>query len=153
MSRHGWGRALAALAVVTASLVTSTLVTTPAAHAASKKWGNIYAQSGSTRLATANGDFANNGNVYATVGGNWWDLRNDNRPTYLKVEFFFKKGGKWRSAGTSKSDPTHEKGNGPISRRLRADATAARANIQVCVRRTSIAPDICSPRATPSFNY
>jgi hypothetical protein len=152
MARVGFQRVLTASAVVAASLFASTVVT-PAAHAAGKSWGTIYARTAAGNIASAYGDFANNGGVYATVGGNWRDLRpSDGDPAYLEVEFLFYKAGKWESAGSSQSSRTDSSASGPLSRKLRADATAARAAIKVCIDRNNWA-DLCSPEAIVSFNY
>ncbi|MFF3401474.1 hypothetical protein ACFYW6_23555 [Streptomyces sp. NPDC002659] len=151
MARVGFRGVLTASAMVAASLLASTVVA-PAANAAGKRWGPIYAKSGHTAIGSADGDFANNGGVYATVGANWRDLRNDGMPTFVRVEFFFLVEGKWESAGSSESARTHTHASGPLSRRLRHEATAARAAIHVCVDRNAL-PDFCSRDAIVSFNY
>ncbi|AYG85153.1 hypothetical protein DWB77_07370 [Streptomyces hundungensis] len=143
---------LTASTLVAASLLTSFLATSPAA-AQGKAWGKLYARNDSGKLARAYGDFANNGGVYATVGANWDDLRrSDHNPVYVEAEFFFLKGGKWESAGTTQTARTDTSDSGSMSRKLRHDAHAARAVIKVCVDRAHWS-DVCSPSAVVSFSY
>jgi hypothetical protein len=137
--------------MIATSLLAST-VAAPAADAAGTHWGPIYAKSGQTNVASADGDFANNGGVYATVGANWHDLRADGNPVFIRVEFFFLIKGSWESAGDTESSRTTTNASGALSRRLRVDATAARAAIHVCADRAAI-PDTCSRDAIVSFNY
>jgi hypothetical protein len=69
----------------------------------------------------------------------------------VKIEFFFYKNQKWESAGTSQTPDTSSSASGPFSRRLKVDASAARATIKVCIK--SVFVDPCSPEAIVSFNY
>ncbi|GLZ41605.1 hypothetical protein [Actinokineospora sp. NBRC 105648] len=142
---------MAATVTVVATVFGSLVLIAPAAQAAGKPWGTIYTRTSAGNAAAAHGDFANNGNVYATVGANWTDLRSGDGKAYVKVEFFFYKNQKWESAGSSESAHTSTSASGPLSRRLRVDASAARAAIKVCIE--SIFVDPCSPEAILSFNY
>lgn len=145
-------RMLGASALACVTVLASTVMA-PAAHAAGKKWGPIYAKTDGTSAAAAWGDFANNGGVYATVGANWTDLKyTDGWDAYVEVQFTFWKQGRWQYASTVQSKRTYDTASGPLSARLRSDATAARAVIKVCVDR-SARPDVCSPTSIVSFNY
>lgn len=151
MARVGFRGVLAASVAVVASLLAST-VTAPAANAVGKRWGTIYAMDGDRKISSADGDFANNGGVYATVGANWRDLYNDGRASYVEVNFAYYVKGKWESAGKTQSSRTTTHASQALSSRLKHDGTAARAVIKVCVDRNHL-PDICSNDAVVSFSY
>lgn len=151
MARVGFRGVLAASVVVVASLLAST-VTAPAASAVGKRWGTIYAQDGGRNISSADGDFANNGGVYATVGANWRDLYDDGRASYVEVNFSYYVKGKWEGAGQTQSARTTTRASQALSSRLKHDGTAARAVIKVCIDRSRL-PDICSRDAVVSFNY
>ncbi|MFJ3842247.1 hypothetical protein [Streptomyces sp. NPDC090054] len=146
-------RTILTASVLAAASVAASLVVAPTAQAAGKSWGPIHARVSAGNVASASGDFANNGGVYATVGANWRDLRaGDGDPVYVEAEFFFLKNGKWESAGSSQTLRTDTSASGSLSRRLRQDAHGARAVIKVCADRTRWA-DLCSSESVVSFSY
>ena len=104
-------------------------------------------------------DFANNGGVYATVGANWSDLRSNGHSVFVEVDFYFyEKGGivgqqwGWYKDKSVESSRTSTSASGPLSRRLHAAATAARASIKVC-EDVPAGGDHCSAPTIKSFNY
>ncbi|MBB5897815.1 hypothetical protein ACFFS4_27470 [Kutzneria kofuensis] len=146
------------VAATAAALVTASLAA-PAANAAGQHWGTIYVVDRGDKVGAAYGDFANNGGVYATVGANWVDMRNDGNPIYVEVWFSFWEedtDGKWRwvndkavqSTRSSRFKPV----GAPLSTRLHSAATQARAEIKVC-EDINLTTDICSAHAILSFSY
>ncbi|WP_154676337.1 hypothetical protein [Amycolatopsis benzoatilytica] len=146
------------VAATTAALVAASLLA-PEANAAGQHWGTVYVVDRGDKVGAGYGDFANNGGVYATVGANWVDMRNDGNPIYVEAAFSFWKedvDGKWRwvlgktvqSARSSRFKPVGDS----LSARLDAAATQVRADIKVC-EDIDLTTDICSPHAILSFSY
>jgi hypothetical protein len=140
----------------------SAVLITPTASAAGQHWGTISAKDKTGNvLAEANGDFANNGGVYATVGANYRDMRNDDRPVYVEVSFYFwevpttSTEAQWVDAEDTQQTSRYSGGKwsgAPISTRLHPGSDRARAVIKVCEDVPSHT-DPCSPDVTVTFNY
>jgi hypothetical protein len=160
VSRIGLSRAIKILAVSATALAAVSLAA-PAANAAGKTWGTIYVMDNGVKVGAGYGDFADNGGVYATVGANWVDMRNDGNPIYVEVAFsFWEKDatGTWdwvpdttvQSTRSSRFKPV----GAPLSTRLQyhSSANQVRANIKVC-EDIKLTTDICSAHAILSFSY
>lgn len=158
MSRIGLSRAIKVVAVSATALAAVSLAA-PAANAAGQHWGTVYAKdSAGNNLASANGDFANNGGVYATVGANWSDLRSNGNSVYVQVDFYFYENGGplgrlgWYKDKTVQSSRTSGSAHGPLSRALHSGAKQARAVIKVC-EDINNHTDVCSSSVIKSFSY
>jgi hypothetical protein len=162
--RHGKtrlavSRAVTVLTATTAAVVTTALLAPTAVQAAGVPW-SVTAMNGSTPIAKAYGDFANNGGKYATVGMNWVDMSNNGNPVYVEVYWSYwmqdaagtwywaTGGGKQQSARSSRMKYV----SGNLSDRLDHDGVRARAEIKVCEDRNN-ARDKCSSTKSVYFNY
>ncbi|GAA1319892.1 hypothetical protein GCM10009610_47660 [Pseudonocardia xinjiangensis] len=146
------------VAAVTILLATALALPSPA-YAAGTPW-TVTASSGSTKLAQAKGDFANNGGVYATAGINYTDLRNNGRGVYVQVDWWFyrspapglPKGWVQENASQTSRTQTATWATASLSKQLRGDAQQVKAQIKVC-EDVPNRGDICSPPANVSFSY
>lgn len=147
------------IALACAAAVGLVSVAAPVANAATQHWGTIYVYDHGGKVGAGYGYFADNGGVYATVGANWVDMLNDGNAIYVQVDFsFWEKDhtGQWdwvpdKSVQSSRNSRFKPVG-GPLSTRLHAGATQARADIKVC-EDISLTTDICSAHAIVSFSY
>lgn len=151
-------RSVVALAATVAGLATGAVLAPPAS-AANPTWA-VTAPSSGTPLAKANGDFANNGGVYATVGINYVDMSNNGKGVFVEVEFWFYRiygpglPSVWEKVDTKQTARTQRMRYVPtnLSTRLPGNGHSARAKIKVCedVPRRG---DVCSNQAQVSFDY
>lgn len=158
MSRIGLSRTIKILAASAAALVAASLAA-PAANAAPVKWGTIHATDGGVNVAAAYGDFANNGGVYATVGANWADMREDGNAVYVQVDFTFYERvlglWGWHDGGSVQSTRSSRfvYVGAPLSVKLHSGATKARASIKVCEDIRPGQHDKCSAPTIQTFSY
>ncbi|MFD4639766.1 hypothetical protein ACFWN2_20795 [Lentzea sp. NPDC058436] len=153
------GRTVRASVLAMAALVTGGLFLPGTAQAAGTPW-SVTAYNGSTSIAKANGDFANNGGVYATAGINMADTSNNGSPVYVEVKFYF-----WtrpfigapeiwmevdKKQTSRTSSAKYVTAN--VSTRLRPSSSKARASIMVCEDRNNKA-DKCSAPSIVAFDY
>lgn len=129
------------------------------AHAAGTPWA-VTAYNGSTPVAKAYGDFANNGGVYATAGINMVDMSNNGNPVFVEVTFYFwtrpfiGAPEMWLQVDKKQTARTQRMKYVPteLSTRLKSSSSKARASIKVCEDRNA-AQDKCSAPAIVAFEY
>jgi hypothetical protein len=142
-----------------AAVVAAALLAPTQAQAAGQPW-SVQASNGTSIVAKAYGDFANNGGVYATVGANWVDMSNNGNPVYVEVEWQFyvwspQFGWYWATGGDNSQTARSSRMkyvSGSLSRKLDSGGTKAKAKIKVCEDRNN-AKDICSGYQTLIFDY
>lgn len=151
-------RSVVALTATMAGLATG-IVLAPAASAANPTWA-VTAPSSGTPLAKANGDFANNGGVYATAGINYVDMSNNGKGVYVEVEFWFYRylapglPEIWYRDAVKQTPRTQRMKYVPtnLSMRLPSLGSKARAKIRVC-EDVPNKVDVCSNWSVVSFDY
>ncbi|GGU20312.1 hypothetical protein [Lentzea flava] len=151
-------RSAVALAATVAGLATG-VVFAPTASAANPTWAVTALRSGAP-IAKANGDFSNNGGVYATTGINYVDMSNNGRGVYVEVEFWFYLylgpglPEAWHMNDVKQTPRTQRMRYVPteLSTRLPGNGSKARAKIKVCEDVPSRG-DVCSTKAVVSFDY
>lgn len=151
-------RAAALFATTMATVVAAALLTPTQAQAAGQAW-SVEANNGSTIIAKAYGDFANNGGVYATVGANWVDMANNGNPVYVEVEWQFYvysgMGWYWATGGDNSQTARSSRMkyvSGSLSRKLPSNGSKAKAKMKVCEDRNN-AKDRCSGYKSLTFDY
>jgi hypothetical protein len=145
--------------VLAAAAVATSIVLAPAANAANPTWSVTVSKSGAA-LGKANGDFSNNGGVYATTGINYVDMSNNKNGVYVEVEFWFYKTyapgipSLWERTKIEQTGRTQRMKFVPttLSAHLPGNADKARAKIKVC-EDVPNRGDVCSAQAVVSFDY
>jgi hypothetical protein len=154
-----FGRTAKMSIAATTVVVAAGLLLPSPAYAAGTQWA-VTAYNGSTPIAKANGDFANNGGVYATAGINYVDMSNNGHSVYVQVDWwYFRSPAPGLPKGWVKEDnkqtPHTERMKytaTELSRRLQPEAQQVKAQIKVC-EDVPHRGDICSAPANVSFSY
>ncbi|GAB2857274.1 hypothetical protein GCM10027200_67010 [Lentzea nigeriaca] len=153
------GRLVKVTAAAMTAFAAAGLLLPAQAQAAGTPWA-VTAYNGSTPIAKAYGDFANNGGVYATAGINMVDMSNNGNPVYVEVQFqfwtrpFIGAPEMWLDVSKQQTGRTSRMKYVPanLSTRLKPSSSKARALIKVCEDRNNAA-DKCSAQAFAAFEY